>query len=102
MSEKESKGAVPSRAALKEGKPPAMPSSATAQPSRRRVPPMPPGAFVHEEGTVQPMPPGGARRDGLFLLEEHARRACFLLESAERHEEQGESSNSGPKRHRSE
>ena len=78
-----------------------MPSSATLK-EKGAVPPMPPGAFVNEEGTVQPMPPGGARRDGLFLLEEHARRACFLLESAERHEEQGESSNSGPKRHRSE
>eukprot|EP00964_Phaeocystis_antarctica_P053965 scaffold31703_cov49-Phaeocystis_antarctica.AAC.2 len=35
MSEKESKGAVPSRAALKEGKPPAM--CRPAQPSRRRA-----------------------------------------------------------------
>ena len=41
---------------------------------------------LNEEGTAPPLPPGANRRGGLFLLEERARRACFLLESAERHE----------------
>ena len=43
---------------------------------------------LNEEGTAPPLPPGANRRGGLFLLEERARRACFLLESAGRHEEE--------------
>ena len=63
-----------SRAPLKKkakGNPPAMPS----------------GASVNEEEVVPPpMPPGANRWNGLVLLEERARRACFLLACAERHE----------------
>ena len=69
--------------------------------AKGKPPAMASGAILNEEGTVQPMPPAANRWDGLFLLEEHARRACFLLKSAGRHEEEEESSNSRPKRHRS-
>ena len=70
------------------GNPPAMPSVAILDDLNEEgtVLPMPPGAILNEEGMVPPMPPGANRWDGLFLLEERARRACFLLESAERHE----------------
>ena len=37
---------------------------------------------------VPPMPPGANRWDGLILLEERARRACFLLACAERQEKE--------------
>ena len=69
---------------------PAMPSVAIPNDLNEEgtVLPMPPGAILNEEGMVPPMPPGANRRDGLFLLEERARRACFLLESAGRHEEE--------------
>ena len=70
--------------------------------AKGKPPAMASGAILNEEGTVQPMPPAANRWDGLFLLEEHARRACYLLKSAGRHEEEEESSNSRPKRHRSE
>ena len=69
--------------------------------AKGKPPAMASGAILNEEGTVQPMPPAANRWDGLFLLEEHARRACYLLKSAGRHEEEEESSNSRPKRHRS-
>ena len=82
-----------STASLKDnakGNPPAMPSVAILDDLNEEgtVLPMPPGAILNEEGMVPPMPPGANRRDGLFLLEERARRACFLLESAGRHEEE--------------
>ena len=67
-----------STASLKDnakGNPPAMPSVAILD-------------DLNEEGTAPPLPPGANRRGGLFLLEERARRACFLLESAGRHEEE--------------
>ena len=52
------------------------------------LPTLPFGAFVNEEEVVPPMPPGANRWDGLILLEERARRACFLLACAERQEKE--------------
>jgi len=66
--------------------------------AKGKPPAMASGAILNEEGTVQPMPSAANRWDGLFLLEEHARRACFLLKSAGRHEGEEESSNSRPQR----
>jgi hypothetical protein len=54
----------------------------------RLTPTLPFGAFVNEEEVVPPMPPGANRWDGLILLEERARRACFLLACAERQEKE--------------
>eukprot|EP00964_Phaeocystis_antarctica_P103602 scaffold68862_cov65-Phaeocystis_antarctica.AAC.2 len=75
--------------------------------AKGKPPAMASGAILNEECTVQPMPSAANRWDGLFLLEEHARRACFLLKSTGRHDDEGEeqeveSSNSRPKRYRSE
>ena len=66
--------------------------------AKGKPPAMASGAILNEEGTVQPMPSAANRWDGLFLLEEHARRACYLLKSAGRHDEEEESSNSRPQR----
>ena len=52
------------------------------------LPTLPFGAFVNEEEVAPPMPPGANGRDGLNLLEECARRACFLLACAERQEKE--------------
>ena len=79
---------------------PAMPASRANLKEACPAPLMPPGAFVNEEEMVPPMPPGASRWDGLLLLEERARRACFLLACAGGQEE--ERSNSRPKRHGSE
>ena len=52
------------------------------------LPTLPFGAFVNEEEVAPPMPPGANGWDGLILLEECARRACFLLACAERQEKE--------------
>ena len=56
--------------------------------SQDTLPALPSGAFANEEEVVPPVPPGANRWDGLVLLEERARRACFLLACAERQEKE--------------
>ena len=62
---------------------------ASAAENQATLPAVPSGAFVNkEEVAPPPVPPGANRWDGLILLEERARRACFLLACADRQEKE--------------